>query len=373
MDTQLPEPPTGSDQGSGASRTSLPVLGVGSATQLDAGTIAHIEELHAELVEAESQLSRGIGRSLARRRLARARVAEETFLQELGFSSYTDYRVRVQLPSPNRPDDDSTKGTEHVNDPFAYETPIDVEPGPATPAEEVRGDPRGDHGDQAASATAWVAPEGPPQTSPGEATSTVNDWNPPEAPPHHQPRPERPFDGGETWAQGGWDAPEPPRVDDSSHSGPTLSGWSPSEPSGPSQTDVLLSGLRAQATEFVDAHVRVAEAEAARILRVAESRAAELVESAEGTREKVAAAARAVSAGLDERLAALESQLNGLSGLLGDLPVQVGLARRELRSSVESLPGPSSVTSTGGPRSSEGPEPENLPGYAPRPQSFADW
>jgi hypothetical protein len=129
---------------------------------LDVVTAARIEELHAAVLQLEGEGRFGRLRSSRAQEVADAHDAEQAFLNEHGFATYNDYRLRIRrtvtgapgpsrstgAPAPNAPCDAPTATEQSDEGGTAPEaSPLSVE-GPVLGADELaaavdEGAPRG--------------------------------------------------------------------------------------------------------------------------------------------------------------------------------------------------------------------------------------
>ena len=63
---------------------------------LDRETIDQIEELHGAVVRAEAEQRFGLLRGKRTRQVAEAEAAEQAFLNQHGFATYNDFRLRIR-------------------------------------------------------------------------------------------------------------------------------------------------------------------------------------------------------------------------------------------------------------------------------------
>jgi len=97
-----PEPPGGTYAGSLNRRRVTPDVTTDDVLSTD--TIARIEELHTAVLWAEKERRFGMLRARRAEELRAAMSAEEEFLNEQGFATYNDYRLRIRRSQVERPE-----------------------------------------------------------------------------------------------------------------------------------------------------------------------------------------------------------------------------------------------------------------------------
>jgi hypothetical protein len=93
---------------------------------LDTPTIERIEELHGAVVWAEKDRRFGMLRPRRDEEIRAARSAEEVFLNEHGFATYTDYRLRVRRSRVAAPAQVDRKEPIAAPEPVAPPEPVAV-------------------------------------------------------------------------------------------------------------------------------------------------------------------------------------------------------------------------------------------------------
>jgi hypothetical protein len=85
---------------------------------LDRETIEKIEELHAVVVRAEAEQRFGLLRGKRTRQVAEAEAAEQAFLNEHGFATYNDFRLRIRRSTVADPNE----GRAQWEDAYRFDT-----------------------------------------------------------------------------------------------------------------------------------------------------------------------------------------------------------------------------------------------------------
>jgi hypothetical protein len=134
---------------------------------LDPETIARIEDLHSATLEEDAHRRFGSRKGSRSRELGEARLAEQEFLNEHGFATYNDYRLRIRRSTVVTqearevvdPTGASPEAAPVTGAPCLPETPPaealdagNILPGPAVPKEDAAEGAR-----EEAAASPWVA------------------------------------------------------------------------------------------------------------------------------------------------------------------------------------------------------------------------
>jgi vacuolar-type H+-ATPase subunit H len=282
---------------------------------LERETIDKIEELHGAVVRAEAEQRFGLLRGKRSRSLVEAEAVEQTFLQEHGFDSYNDFRLRIRRstslghPEPAAPtfawDDDNDHGLSTGT--AGTETETETETGTDTGADEAFRDPESSQ-------------EGREQMGP----------LPDPAPAQAAPPPPIPATA--------------PRGDSDNVASASNDFRRLTEP--------LFATLQAETDKFLAARIEAAERQAAEILNRASKEAAEIIGRAARMHEAVKSLVEDVT-----------RQSEAFLGLTEELPVRLGEIRENVAADLQAL---RELADSGPPKAPSPSEPSGLWSAPPR-------